>query len=233
LATWQCAVGEPYLDGCKRRELGATKDGETMSSRYGGVVLVFGALFMATIAILTGCTSVKVAYPVRTTRPPSAQPTATTSPSAVPSSSASSTGASGQAPCVASSLFGAVEPVVGGGGAGNIQLTLSMTNTGGKACTVAANAKVTLNAGGTQVGAAARQSARATAPVLTIEPGKSVIASMTESRAENYAGCVVTPVDGAKVSLAGGSDGLRIAYETSACDNPKIALLTIGAFELG
>lgn len=82
------------------------------------------------------------------------------------------------------------------------------------------------------IGAPANRDPQApSAGPIVLAPGKSAKATLRYSQANNYQGCTRVQADSIMVYPPSAKDRLVIARELTACSNPDIALLRIGAFQ--
>ncbi|MEV8145146.1 DUF4232 domain-containing protein [Specibacter sp. NPDC078709] len=166
---------------------------------------------------------------------PSASSTASTT-EATPSSAPSSAPVtpSGQTPvlCPAASLKGSLDDT-GGGAAGHIYMTLSVTNTSAADCILDGYPGVSMvSAGSTEaIGAPAdRDPAAPSNGPITLAPGQSAGATLRYTQAGNYQNCQRVQAESLLVYPPSAYDSLEIAHPLTACSNADIKLLTIGAF---
>lgn len=134
--------------------------------------------------------------------------------------------------CKAEGLSAATNPA-GGGAAGSVYMTLSLTNTGSEPCILRGFAGVSLvaDAAGTPIGApAARDESTAPTDVL-LAPGQAGAAVLRYTQAGNYAGCTKADAAGYRIYPPEDTASLFLAQATRACSNADIVLLTIGAFQ--
>lgn len=182
----------------------------------------------------------------------SAQATSST-PSATPESTSSATGAPGsetQAPastapanspsaapvtalCKAADLAGSLDGS-GGGAAGHVYFKLMVSNKSAVNCILDGYSGVSMvNASAqTPIGAPADRdpSAPSMGPI-TLAPGQKATAVLRYTQAANYQDCQRVQADSIMVYPPSATDRLVIAQPLTACSNPGINLLTIGAFQ--
>ena len=204
------------------------------------LALVAGGMVL-TVAACGGTTSPTGPAPATTpaasssvAAPPATPSVATSSPSAAasPTSSPSSTPGtgSGSGGCGVGSLKITYRNDTGGGGAGSVSGSLTFTNTGSAACTLAGFPGVSFVGGGkgTQVGQAATRTDGAV-KTRTLAPGKSVRAALRRTQPGNYGDdCRQTKVDGFRVFPPGSTESAFVAFPTTGCKNPDVPLLQVG-----
>ncbi|MER2135625.1 MAG: DUF4232 domain-containing protein [Arthrobacter sp.] len=189
--------------------------------------------------VLTGCGGGNDAEgspsPVSPTT--SASATATASPSADPSTSATAepeTSApspdEGTVPCTADKLSATIEDTPGGGAAGSVYRDLVLTNTSAEPCTTFGYPGVSyLGQSGTQVGAPATRSGGTDTVTVILEPGQSAVASLRETRPENYGErCSMVPVSGLRIFPPDDTAYLNIARAGYGCSSEEAELLQVG-----
>ena len=169
----------------------------------------------------------------------SPSPSASTTASATPSASSGSSAApqtsapapeAGAVPCTADKLSAAVEDTAGGGAAGSVYRDLVLTNTSSGPCTTFGFPGVSyLSVSATQVGAPAVRSAGDDAVSVTLQAGQSAVASLRETRPENYGEeCSMVPVSGLRVFPPEDTAYLDIARAGYGCSSEDVELLEIG-----
>lgn len=160
--------------------------------------------------------------------------TGTTSSSAPGSSSASTpAGTADAGRCAASSLAASIEPG-SGGAAGSVIVHLALRNTGSTACTLQGWPGVSFVGGGngTQIGAAAAQEKSSPHPTVTLAPGKTAVAPLKITRAEDYrkADCSPRTPDGFRVYPPGSKQSLFVkTSDWTACSSADAGLLAVQA----
>ncbi|MCC3298359.1 DUF4232 domain-containing protein [Arthrobacter caoxuetaonis] len=169
---------------------------------------------------------------------PSAGTTAGASPSGSPSGSRNATAApetsapsvEGAAPCTADKLSAAVEDTPGGGAAGSVYRDLVLTNTSSEPCSTFGFPGVSyLGISGTQVGAPATRSGGTDAVAVTLAPGQSAVATLRETRPENYGEeCSSVSVSGLRIFPPEDTAHLNIARAGYGCSNEEVELLEVG-----
>lgn len=166
---------------------------------------------------------------------PSGSTTASPAPSAAPGTSAApQTSApapeAGVVPCTAAMLSAAVEDTPGGGAAGSVYRDLVLSNTSSEPCSTFGFPGVSyLSVAATQVGAPATRAGGADAVSVTLQPGQSAVASLRETRPENYGEeCSKVPVSGLRVFPPEDTAFLDIARAGYGCSNDEIELLEVG-----
>jgi hypothetical protein len=189
----------------------------------------------AAALMLTACGPGQ-AQPQGTTTPgtSSASPSASSaapSTSQPPSSSAPST-PTGPALCKAATLSAATD-ATGGGAAGSVYMTLTLTNTGTEPCLLKGFAGVSLaaDANGAPIGAPAKRDESTAVADVLLAPGQGGNAVLRYTHAENYTDCNLTPAAGYRIYPPEDTASLFLAQPTQACSNAAIELLTVGAFQ--
>lgn len=201
-------------------------------------LLVAGLL--AAGLVLTGCSgggNEAEESPSAASPTPSASTTATASPSADTSSSATAepetsapSPVEGTGPCTADKLSATVEDTPGGGAAGSVYRDLVLTNTSPESCTTFGYPGVSyLGQSGTQVGAPATRSVGTAAVAVTLEPGQSAVASLRETRPENYGeDCRMVPVSGLRIFPPDDTAYVNFARAGYGCSSEEVELLEVG-----
>jgi hypothetical protein len=148
-----------------------------------------------------------------------------------PSSSAPSTPA-GPSLCKAATLSAATD-ATGGGAAGSVYMTLTLTNTGTEPCVLKGFPGVSLaaDANGEPIGAPAKRDESTPVADVLLAPGQGGKAVLRYTHAENYPDCTLTPAAGYRIYPPDDTASLFLAQPTPACSNAAIELLTIGAFQ--
>lgn len=203
--------------------------------------LVFAGLLTAGL-VLTGCSGGNDAK--ETASPtPSASSSASTTASAPASGSASGSASASAAPqtpapgpadgaplCTADKLSADIEDTPGGGAAGSVYRDLVLTNTSSEACSTFGYPGVSyLGQSGTQVGAPAIRSEGTEAVTVTLEPGQSAVASLQETRPENYGDeCSRVPVSGLRIFPPDDTAYLNISRAGYGCSSENAQLLQVG-----
>ncbi|MBF4992617.1 DUF4232 domain-containing protein [Arthrobacter gandavensis] len=159
----------------------------------------------------------------------SAEPSASSSATAAPNTSAPST-AEGSVPCTADKLSATVEDTPGGGAAGSVYRDLVLTNTSSVSCTTFGYPGVSyLGQSGTQVGAPATRSGGTDAVTVTLAPGQSAVASLRETRPENYGeDCGRVPVSGLRIFPPDDTAYVNFARAGYGCSSEAVELLEVG-----
>lgn len=166
--------------------------------------------------------------------PSSASPTtssAAPSTTASPPSSATPT-AAGPALCKAATLSAANDST-GGGAAGSVYMTLTLTNTGTEACLLKGfpGVSLTADANGAPIGAPATRDETTPAVDVLLAPGQSGAAVLRYTQAGNFPDCTMVPAAGYRIYPPEDTASLFLAQPTQACSNATVGLLTIGAFQ--
>ena len=170
-----------------------------------------------------------------TTEPGSSSASPATSSAApgtsAPPSSASPT-ATGPALCKAATLSAATDST-GGGAAGSVYMTLTLTNTGAQPCVLKGFPGVSLaaDANGAPIGAPAKRDETTPAVDVLLAPGKAGAAVLRYTQAGNYPDCTIVPAAGYRIYPPEDTASLFLAQPKQACSNAAIGLLTIGAFQ--
>jgi hypothetical protein len=148
-----------------------------------------------------------------------------------PPSSAPST-STGPALCKAATLSAATD-ATGGGAAGSVYMTLTLTNTGTDPCLLKGYAGVSLtaDANGAPIGAPAKRDESTPVADVLLAPGQGGNAVLRYTHAENYTDCTLTPAAGYRIYPPEDTASLFVAQPTQACSNAAIELLSIGAFQ--
>ncbi len=159
--------------------------------------------------------------------------TGTTSSSAPESSASAPAGTAAGGRCAASSLAASIEPG-SGGAAGSVIVHLALRNTGSTACTLQGWPGVSFVGGGngTQIGAAATQEKSSPHPTVTLAPGKTAVAPLKITRAEDYrkADCSPRTPDGFRVYPPGSKQSLFVkTSDWTACSSADAGLLAVQA----
>ncbi|WP_425862698.1 DUF4232 domain-containing protein [Arthrobacter sp. TWP1-1] len=221
-----------------------TTDQRIPSKRlHAGKILALAAL-IGLGASLAGCgaqdqpRSTETTTPAVTQASPSASAVAGTT-EATPSSAPTTAPATSQATqestplCTAASLKGTLDDT-GGGAAGNVFMSLVLTNSSDVACIVDGYPGVSMVMAGTidPIGAPAERDAQApsTGPI-TLAPGDTTTATLRYTQAGNYQECQHVQAAAVLVYPPSATDSLEIPHELTACSNADIKLLTIGAFQ--
>ncbi|MET3720603.1 MULTISPECIES: DUF4232 domain-containing protein [unclassified Arthrobacter] len=189
----------------------------------------------AAALMLTACVPSQ-AQPQGTREPAtgSASPTASSaapSTSQPPSSSAPPTSA-GPALCKAASLSAATD-ATGGGAAGSVYMTLTLTNIGTEPCLLTGypGVSLTADANGAPIGAPAKRDESTPVADVLLAPGQGGNAVLRYTQAGNYSDCALTPAAGYRIYPPKDTASLFLAEPRQACSNAAIELLTIGAFQ--
>jgi Protein of unknown function (DUF4232) len=165
---------------------------------------------------------------------PTSSPTVT---SAAPSASQSptslaTTGPTGPSRCKAATLSAATD-ATGGGAAGSVYMTLTLTNTGTEPCLLKGfpGVSLTADANGEPIGAPATRDESTPVADVLLAPGQGGKAVLRYTHAENYTDCTLTPAAGYRIYPPEDTASLFLAQPTQACSNPAVELLTVGAFQ--
>ncbi|MDR7160845.1 DUF4232 domain-containing protein [Arthrobacter sp. BE255] len=170
-----------------------------------------------------------------TTEPGSSSASPATSSAApgtsAPPSSATPT-ATGPALCKAATLSAATD-ATGGGAAGSVYMTLTLTNTGAEPCILKGFPGVSLaaDANGAPIGAPAKRDETTPAVDVLLAPGQAGAAVLRYTQAGNYPDCTIVPAAGYRIYPPEDTASLFLAQPTQACSNAAVELLTIGAFQ--
>ena len=150
--------------------------------------------------------------------------------SAPPSSAAPTS--TGPALCKAATLSAANDST-GGGAAGSVYMTLTLTNTGAEPCVLKGFAGVSLaaDANGAPIGAPAKRDETTPAVDVLLAPGQAGAAVLRYTQAGNYPDCTIVPAAGYRIYPPEDTASLFLAQPTQACSNAAVELLTIGAFQ--
>lgn len=148
-----------------------------------------------------------------------------------PPSSATPT-ATGPSLCKAATLSAATDST-GGGAAGSVYMTLTLTNTGAEPCVLKGfpGVSLTADANGAPIGAPAKRDETTPAVDVLLAPGKAGAAVLRYTQAGNYPDCTIVPAAGYRIYPPEDTASLFLAQPTQACSNAAIGLLTIGAFQ--
>lgn len=168
------------------------------------------------------------------TQPAPASPSvpAAPTPSAAAPPAADGTPAAVPALCTAASLTGSIAN--GEGGAGQVQMSLVVTNTSTAACILDGYPGVSLIVAGTTdpIGEPAVRDAEAPSNgPITLAPGNAAGAKLRYTQAGNYQQCQRVETQSILVYPPSATDSLEISHPLTACSNAGINLLTIGAFQ--
>jgi hypothetical protein len=168
--------------------------------------------------------------PQGTTEPGTSTASPSTS-SAAPTTSATPT-AAGPALCKAATLNAATDST-GGGAAGSVYMTLTLTNTGTDPCLLKGFPGVSLaaDANGAPIGAPAKRDETTPVADVLLAPGQGGAAVLRYTQAGNYTDCTIVPAAGYRIYPPEDTASLFLAQPTQACSNEAIGLLTIGAFQ--
>jgi hypothetical protein len=167
--------------------------------------------------------------PATSSSSPGTSPAGTSTPA--PPSSASPT-MSGPALCKAASLSAATDPT-GGGAAGSVYMTLTLTNTGAEPCLLKGfpGVSLTADANGAPIGAPATRDETTPVVDVLLAPGKAGAAVLRYTQAGNYTDCTMVPAAGYRIYPPEDTASLFLAQPTQAWSNAAVGLLTIGAFQ--
>jgi hypothetical protein len=152
----------------------------------------------------------------------------TTSP---PPSSASPTMA-GPALCKAATLTAATD-ATGGGAAGSVYMTLTLTNSGAEPCLLKGfpGVSLTADANGAPIGAPAKRDDATPVTDVLLAPGQGGAAVLRYTQAGNFPDCTMVPAAGYRIYPPEDTASLFLAQPTQACSNAEVGLLTISAFQ--
>lgn len=153
---------------------------------------------------------------------------------AEPTPEASKTNASsaaGFAVCDYNQLYIEAAVAEGGGAAGSRYITLTFNNSGSTPCTISGYPSVHyVNSAGQQIGASASNATEWSSSGGVLEPGKSLTATLRETRAQLYGEtCQSTSATGYSIQAPGSSQALVLHFAAEACSNPSITQLSVGA----
>ncbi|WP_348788572.1 DUF4232 domain-containing protein [Leifsonia sp. NPDC080035] len=188
------------------------------------------ALAVALGAALAGCSTGG-----SPTASPSDSASATSTPvdtgtsSPRPTSTSTATPIDGQ--CDTTKLTGTIGKG-GGGAAGSVEVMLVLTNNGSEKCSLQGWPGVSFvgDGNGTQLGAAAQFDRSTPHPTVVLQPGGSAQAPLKITNAQNYEGCTTKQADGFRVYPPESTESLFVKdANVTACTNPDIQLLTVGA----
>ncbi|MEO8282394.1 MAG: DUF4232 domain-containing protein [Pseudarthrobacter sp.] len=159
--------------------------------------------------------------------PTSAAPSASQSPTSL-----ATTGPTGPSLCKAATLSAATD-ATGGGAAGSVYMTLTLTNTGTEPCVLKGfpGVSLTADANGAPIGAPAKRDESTPVADVLLAPGQGGNAVLRYTHAENYTDCTLTPAAGYRIYPPEDTASLFLAQPTQACSNATVELLTIGAFQ--
>lgn len=135
--------------------------------------------------------------------------------------------------CDAADLSGSIEEIRGGATAGSVYRGLEVTNTSGDPCVLAGYPGVSyVDAAGNQIGAAATRNTTEPAVSIDLQPGQSAMATLKQTKASNYGDqCEQVEASGLRVYPPSAYDSLIVEQHITACADPLIELMTIGAFQ--
>ncbi|MGO4189179.1 DUF4232 domain-containing protein [Pseudarthrobacter sp. TAF60_1] len=127
----------------------------------------------------------------------------------------------------------AATDATGGGAAGSVYMTLTLTNTGNEPCLLRGfpGVSLTADANGEPIGAPAKRDETTPVADVLLAPGQGGKAVLRYTHAENYTDCTLTPAAGYRIYPPEDTASLFLAQPTQACSNATIELLTIGAFQ--
>lgn len=162
--------------------------------------------------------------------PASTQPAETSEPTESSAPSQTATAADGV--CTAGMLDAVLETQMGGGAAGSVYRQLIFTNVSDEECEITGYPGVSyIDADSNQVGAPADREP-ADSPEVVLEPGASAIASVQQTRAENYgAECQLTDTAGLLVYPPNATDSIVVDQASTACASEDIVLMKVGPTE--
>lgn len=165
--------------------------------------------------------------------PSSAAPSTSQPPASLATTGpASPASPAGPARCKAATLSAATD-ATGGGAAGSVYMTLTLTNTGNEPCLLRGfpGVSLTADANGEPIGAPAKRDETTPVADVLLAPGQGGKAVLRYTHAENYTDCTLTPAAGYRIYPPEDTASLFLAQPTQACSNATIELLTIGAFQ--
>jgi len=173
--------------------------------------------------------------PQGTTEPGTDSPTpsaSSTAPSMTPQPSSTTDTTAEPPPCKAATLSAATD-ATGGGAAGSVYMTLTLTNTGAEPCLLRGfpGVSLTADANGAPIGAHAKRDESTPVSDVLLAPGQGGKAALRYTQAGNYTDCTLTPAAGYRIYPPEDTASLFLAQPTQACSNATIELLTIGAFQ--
>lgn len=150
---------------------------------------------------------------------------------APPPSSASPTMA-GPALCKAATLTAATD-ATGGGAAGSVYMTLTLTNSGAEPCLLKGfpGVSLTADANGAPIGAPAKRDDATPVTDVLLAPGQGGSAVLRYTQAGNFPDCTMVPAAGYRIYPPEDTASLFLAQPTQACSNAEVGLLTISAFQ--
>ena len=150
---------------------------------------------------------------------------------APPPSSASPTMA-GPALCKAATLTAATD-ATGGGAAGSVYMTLTLTNSGAVPCLLKGfpGVSLTADANGAPIGAPAKRDDATPVTDVLLAPGQGGSAVLRYTQAGNFPDCTMVPAAGYRIYPPEDTASLFLAQPTQACSNAEVGLLTISAFQ--
>lgn len=172
------------------------------------------------------------ASPAPTSAAPSASQPPTSLATTGPAGPAGPTSPAGPSRCKAATLSAATD-ATGGGAAGSVYMTLTLTNTGNEPCLLRGfpGVSLTADANGEPIGAPAKRDETTPVADVLLAPGQAGKAVLRYTHAENYTDCTRTPAAGYRIYPPEDTASLFLPQPTQACSNAAIELLTIGAFQ--
>ncbi|MCI1983344.1 MAG: DUF4232 domain-containing protein [Bifidobacteriaceae bacterium] len=151
------------------------------------------------------------------------------------SDTASSTGDSSNGECTSANLKVSLSSGQGGG-AGNAYPYLVFTNSGTSSCTVKGFPGVSLQADGTQIGAAAERDSSVASKSITLKAGDSAHSVLKITNAGAYSESVCSPKKADAMKVYPPDQKQAISVKTSdytGCGNASTVVLTVRALEAG
>lgn len=172
------------------------------------------------------------ASPAPTSAAPSASQPQTSLATTGPAGPADPASPAGPLRCKAATLSAATD-ATGGGAAGSVYMTLTLTNTGNEPCLLRGfpGVSLTADANGEPIGAPAKRDETTPVADVLLAHGQAGKAVLRYTHAENYTDCTRTPAAGYRIYPPEDTASLFLPQPTQACSNAAIELLTIGAFQ--
>jgi hypothetical protein len=134
--------------------------------------------------------------------------------------------------CKAATLTAATD-ATGGGAAGSVYMTLTLTNSGAEPCLLKGfpGVSLTADANGAPIGAPAKRDDATPVTDVLLAPGKGGSAVLRYTQAGNFPDCTMVPAAGYRIYPPEDTASLFLAQPTQACSNAEVGLLTISAFQ--
>jgi hypothetical protein len=134
--------------------------------------------------------------------------------------------------CKAANLTAATD-ATGGGAAGSVYMTLTLTNSGTEPCLLKGfpGVSLTADANGAPIGAPAKRDDATPVSDVLLAPGKGGSAVLRYTQAGNFPDCTVVPAAGYRIYPPEDTASLFLPQPTQACSNAEVGLLTISAFQ--